>query len=145
MLASISPAKAREMAESGQARLVDIRETSEFSQEHVPGARLVPLSVARSYAVKDGDAPKKPVIYLYPEEETDVKVKLDYKGDLTCTYPKYENGWEVTALPDGTLKDKDGMEYNYLYWEGQLTADWDRSKGFCVKGEDTERFLEYFN
>ena len=64
MLASISPAKARELAESGQARLVDIRETSEFAKEHVAGSRLVPLSVARSYAVKDEDAPKKPVIYF---------------------------------------------------------------------------------
>ena len=87
-----------------------------------------------------GDA--KPVIYLYPEEKTDVKVSLDYKGDLTCTYPKYENGWEVTAMPDGTLKDKDGVEYNYLYWEGISGAQYDFSKGFCVKGEDTAKFLE---
>ena len=87
-------------------------------------------------------AEAKPVIYLYPEEETNVKVTLDYKGDLTCTYPKYENGWEVTALPDGTLKDKNGMEYNYLYWEGVSGAQYDFSQGFCVKGEDTAKFLE---
>ena len=29
----------------------------------------------------------KPVIYLYPEEDTEVTVKLDYNGLLTCTYP----------------------------------------------------------
>ena len=28
---------------------------------------------------------EKPVIYLYPEEETDVTVKLAYSGTLTCT------------------------------------------------------------
>ena len=33
----------------------------------------------------------KPVIYLYPQEETDVTVQLDYDGVLTCTYPTYEN------------------------------------------------------
>mgnify|MGYP004467983843 CR=1 FL=1 len=27
----------------------------------------------------------KPVIYLYPESKTDVTVKLDYAGELTCT------------------------------------------------------------
>lgn len=28
---------------------------------------------------------KKPVIYLYPTSEQSVSVKLDYKGELTCT------------------------------------------------------------
>ena len=64
MLPLISPSKAKEMVESGRARLVDIRESSEYAQEHVPGSRLVPLSVASSYAVKDADAPEKPVVYF---------------------------------------------------------------------------------
>lgn len=84
----------------------------------------------------------KPVIYLYPEEETDVFVKLNLDGDLTCTYPVYNNGWSVTAAPDGTLTDANGQQYNYLYWEGETNAQWDMSKGFCVKGEDTAEFLE---
>lgn len=91
-----------------------------------------------------GDIPivYKPVIYLYPIEETDVSVLLDCDGRLTCTYPKYQNGWNVTARPDGTLIDKDGQTYNYLYWEGELNARYDFSKGFCVKGEYTAEFLE---
>ena len=48
----------------------------------------------------------KPVIYLYPEEETDVSVTLAYDGTLTCTYPNYKTGWHVSAKPDGTLTDK---------------------------------------
>ena len=84
----------------------------------------------------------KPVIYLYPEEETEVSVKLDYEGELTCTYPAYEDGWRVTAAPDGTLRDAAGQTYNYLYWEGVSYAPYDFSKGFCVKGEDTAAFLE---
>ena len=85
----------------------------------------------------------KPVIYLYPEEETEVAVKLDYNGLLTCTYPVYNDGWRVTASPDGTLTDKNGMQYNYLYWEGETLTQYDFSKGFCVKGESTAEFLEY--
>jgi len=84
----------------------------------------------------------KPVIYLYPEEETEVTVTLDFDGALTCTYPEYNNGWRVTASPDGTLRDESGTEYNYLYWEGVSDIDFDFSKGFCVKGEDTATFLE---
>ena len=33
-------------------------------------------------------------------------------------------------------------EYNYLYWEGDIYANYDLSKGFCVKGEDTAKFLQ---
>lgn len=85
---------------------------------------------------------RKPVIYLYPEAETEVSVELSLNGELTCTYPAYNDGWQVTASPDGTLKDKNGKIYNYLYWEGESDAEYDFSKGFCVKGEDTAEFLE---
>ena len=42
---------------------------------------------------------EKPVIYLYPEQETDVRVTLDLAGELTCTYPAYGDGWSVRAAP----------------------------------------------
>lgn len=84
----------------------------------------------------------KPVIYLYPQKATDVSVKLDLEGKLTCTYPQYNGGWSVNAYPNGTLTDETGMTYNYLYWEGETNAEYDFSKGFCVKGEDTAQFLE---
>ncbi len=84
----------------------------------------------------------KPVIYLYPEQETEVSVKVELNdGALTCTYPDYRDGWNVTAYPDGTLIDADGEEYYCLYWEGIGKADWDMSKGFVVKREDTADFL----
>lgn len=86
---------------------------------------------------------EKPVICLYPEETTDVQVQLNLHGDLTCTYPSYENGWQVTAQPDGTLTNHaDGREYSYLYWEGVTDTVWDMSEGFVVKGEDTAEFLQ---
>ena len=84
----------------------------------------------------------KPVIYLYPETETDVSVKLLLDGKLICTYPAYNTGWKVTAAPDGTLTDAKGQTYTYLYWEGETNAQWDMTEGFCVKGEDTAAFLE---
>lgn len=92
--------------------------------------------------IEQTEAPLKPVIYLYPQEETRVTVCLDYCGELTCTYPKYDGGWTVTAQPDGTLKDSQGKEYNYLYWEGEGQKTSDFSTGFCVKGEETAAFLE---
>lgn len=85
----------------------------------------------------------KPVIYLYPTETTDVTVKIRPDGELTCTYPDYRGGWNVTAHPDGTLIDKaDGREYYCLYWEGESSAEWDMSRGTVVRGADTADFLE---
>lgn len=84
----------------------------------------------------------KPVIYLYPEEKTEVSVELNYDGQLTCTYPAYEDGWQVVAAPDGTLTDRQGKTYNYLYWEGIDHVEYDFSQGFCVAGKDTAAFLE---
>ena len=85
---------------------------------------------------------EKPVIYLYPEAETDVTVQLDYVGDLTCTYPAYDGAWRVAAAPDGTLTDERGQTYRYLYWEGTDNVQYDFSEGFCVPGEETAAFLE---
>lgn len=86
--------------------------------------------------------PEKPVLYLYPEEETEVTVKLDYNGTLTSTYPAYGDGWTVTAQPDGTLTDEKGREYYCLFWEGESDAAYDFSTGYCVTGKDTAVFLE---
>ncbi len=83
----------------------------------------------------------KPVIYLYPEEKTEVSVKLYYDGGLTATWPAYEDGWNVTACPDGTLFDAQGNEYSYLFWEGVSDTTYDFTEGFCVAGEDTAAFL----
>ena len=113
-------------------------------------ALLLALACAGSLAAcqeKQEDVPEeqydaKPVVYLYPEEETQVTVQLDYAGELTCTYPAYQDGWTVTASPEGTLTDADGQTYNYLYWEGQDQVEYDFSQGFCVAGEDTASFLE---
>ena len=99
------------------------------------------VSIEESTFVPDPSVAYKPVIYLYPETETEVSVSLDLDGALLISEPLYRDGWTVTASPDGTLTDKDGRQYGYLFWEAKLNADYDMSKGFCVKGGDTEAFL----
>ena len=86
---------------------------------------------------------KKPIIYLYPEETTEVVVKLGKKENITCSYPEYDNGWNVIAYPDGTLFDKNtGRKLYSLYWEGLNSNLTISDEGFVVKGEDTISFLE---
>lgn len=87
----------------------------------------------------------KPIIYIYPKEETEVTVELGKTENLTCTYPIYENKWNIIAKPDGTLIDKEtGRTYYALYWEGVNSKKYNNkmAEGFIVKGEDTVVFLE---
>ena len=86
----------------------------------------------------------KPVIYLYPEQDTDVHVELELtESELSTTFPRYNNGWDVTASPDGSLINKaDGTHHRYLFWDStNCRTRFDFSQGFCVAGSDTESFL----
>lgn len=100
------------------------------------------LTLAEAEKIINGNIKyEKPVIYLYPTKETEVKVSLKLNGILTCTYPEYKNGWDVIALPNGTIYDKKGHEYYCLYWEGLVNSTFDFTSGFCIKGSDTAAFL----
>ena len=88
-------------------------------------------------------APEKPIIYLYPERITELSIILGKPENITCSYPKYKNGWNVIANPDGTLIDVNtGRKLYSLYWEGIDNADINFKEGFIVKGNDTIEFLE---
>ena len=85
----------------------------------------------------------KPIIYIYPEKEQVVNVKLGKKENITCSYPKYEDGWKVVAKPNGDLVDcKTGRNLYALYWEGKGISKSNYKEGFIIKGEDTIKFLE---
>jgi len=85
----------------------------------------------------------KPVLYLYPKEETEVTVTFEHPDRLTTVYPAYNGAWNVTAKPDGTLTDKNGRTYYCLYWEEDSgTPFYNFTDGFCVRGEDSAAFLE---
>lgn len=85
----------------------------------------------------------KPIIYIYPEEEMDVEVKVSNPEKFTCTYPKYNGSWKVFAKPTGDLVDiNTGKKLYSLYWEGLNTVKPNYNEGFVVKGEDVSSFLE---
>ena len=83
----------------------------------------------------------KPIIYIYPEKEMEVNIKLGNSKFITTSYPKYNNVWKVLASPDGNLKINDRNYYG-LYWEGNNHIAKESNYGFVIKGEDTSKFLE---
>lgn len=86
----------------------------------------------------------KPVIYLYPEKTTDISVQLDINGHSPFYYPRYDNGWNVTANPDGSLILNE-ESYRYLFWEAHQDdhlASIPCQSGFVINGADATSFLE---
>ncbi len=103
MLQTIAPRKAYEMLQNGQIRLIDIRETSEYAENFIPQARLVPLSIARLYSVKDEDAPDKPVVFFCRSGRRTDKAADELKalaGDTQAWQMEGGlNGWMKEGLP----------------------------------------------
>ncbi|MCM8788136.1 MAG: hypothetical protein NC935_08865 [Candidatus Omnitrophica bacterium] len=98
----------------------------------------------KNHEANDDYVIMKPVIYLYPKQKQITEVKINYQGNITVSYPKYNNGWKVISYPDGKIFNLlDNKEYSYLFWEGNNTAEnYNLSYGFIVKGQDTANFLQ---
>jgi len=81
---------------------------------------------------------KKPAVYLYPLEKTNVTVAVELKGIITKSEPTYYKGWEVTADPSGLIDHK----YDYLFYEAQLEKLQVPEEGWVVQYEELE---DWFN
>jgi hypothetical protein len=105
------------------------------------------------------DIVRKPNIYLYPPETTDITVQLELGEGckLTRSDPAYGDGWRVTASPDGYLSDSrgyvvgeaggeevifDAPRYGYLFYEAEAPDAWQTERGWLVDvGEDLGDFF----
>jgi hypothetical protein len=89
----------------------------------------------------------KPVIYLYAKKSTDVQISVDFKGDLTFMYPRYDNGWQVNVSKQGIQNKTDQKYYPYLFWEGTTTdlgfvTTANGMEGYFIQTDSTISFLE---
>ena len=121
---------------------------SEFHYYLIPVSKGSVKTVVTGYNFKnddycDPDVAYKPVIYLYPERETDISVKLGATEKLLVSYPTYIDGWHVKAQPNGNLTDLDtGRGLYSLYYEAENTVSGMHDEGFVFEGKDTVAFLE---
>jgi len=88
----------------------------------------------------------KPAIYLYPITKRKISITHDFKGKIMNTYPKYNNGWNVIAEPNGKLLNiSNNREFNYLFWDGFYSfpsKHFEYKTGFYVKKDDLIDFLQ---
>jgi len=102
---------------------------------------------------------RKPNLYLYPPQTTEVSVRLEFGESCALTYsdPHYGDGWNVTVEPDGSLSDSrgylvgevDGEEvifdaprYGYLFYEADVPVEWQHEWGWLVESADLHGFFE---
>ncbi len=83
----------------------------------------------------------KPIVYIYPEEETEVEVKLGNPEKITVDYPNYNDGWKVVAQPDGKLS-MNSKDYYALYYEAKYDNFAQANDGFVVARDEVEEFLD---
>lgn len=81
---------------------------------------------------------KKPAVYLYPEKNMNVTVKLKINGRLLDTEPLYSRGWNVNVTPDGLIDNK----YDYLFYEAYLNKIELPDKGWVVAYTELEKWFD---
>ena len=85
----------------------------------------------------------KPLIYIYPEEDMDLTIKLSNENSLLHNYPAYNKEWKVRVSKDSNIYDYNtNRNYYGLYWEAKDNTVNDMKTGFVVSGKDTVKFLE---
>lgn len=100
-------------------------------------------SIPRNNPDCDPNVVYKPIIYIYPEEEMNVSIKLLNSENISVSYPKYDNGWDVIVDKNGNIyHPKTNRNYYGLYWEGNKYITNMTDEGYVVKGEETYKFLE---
>ncbi len=83
----------------------------------------------------------KPAIYLYPEKETNITLKVKPQGRITVSIPEHgQDGWNVAAYPSGRI-EVEGKEYSYLYYETELNNIKIPESGWIVESTNLEYFF----
>jgi hypothetical protein len=85
----------------------------------------------------------KPNVYLYPPRPTVVNVSIAHPERLTADDPTYgDDGWSVTAFPDGRLRTSEGSR-DFLFYERSIEVDrFQHEEGFCVPGRQAVAAME---
>lgn len=128
-----TPEYARQIAEDGISYSVD--------QKYAIDGDLV--LVYEKVCKIDNPEPmpvKKPAVYLYPMETTNIKVNIEVNGKLTYTEPLYGNGWNVSVTPNGLIDGK----YDYLFYEADLKKIELPDEGWIVEYNKLENWFDEY-
>ena len=82
----------------------------------------------------------KPNIYLYPNKETELDVKIIFPtgGEIVESIPKYEFGWHFNVEKSGLIDRK----YRFLYYESKTLDLYQYESGWVVSQNNLEKFFK---
>lgn len=83
---------------------------------------------------------RKPNLYIYPTEELNLSVRIDFPngGEILESIPEYNNGWDVSVKPNGIINDT----YEYLFYECKVPDLTQKIYGWLISREDLKQFFE---
>jgi len=81
----------------------------------------------------------KPNIYIYPTEQIDLCVKLNFPlgGGIVTSIPEYGTGWNINVDTSGLINNS----YSYLFYESTQPDIWQRNDGWIIQTEKLESFF----
>jgi hypothetical protein len=106
-----------------------------FKSQHVVTIDFFPRYQQDGFSIPT----EKPVIYVYSDESTNVKIGVDQIGEMTFTYPKLDSTWNFTAGKDGSLIMKNGTTHPYLFWEADRDLGGFQRNQYVIPGEIIEK------
>lgn len=100
MVVNVTPQRAWELISKGEVEVVDVREPAEWEQGHVPGARLLPLSVLRANPQKN--LPASGVLFVCAggvRSQTAARVAFDHGVTNVYSVIGGTTSWVKAGLP----------------------------------------------
>ena len=91
-------------------------------------------------APPDSSTQRKPNIYIYPEEDAELTIKIDFPngGRVTVSDPDYNQGWDISVSSAGVIDDK----YTFLFYECKTPNLCQYDEGWVVDREALSSFFE---
>ncbi|MFH1465027.1 MAG: hypothetical protein ABIO70_11640 [Pseudomonadota bacterium] len=123
--------------------------------EYLVGAMVGGCSASAGVSITQGEvtdldldlvemeAVRAPYLYLYPKEPTATAILLpDHRRVIESEPPYPRGGWDLLALPGGTVLTPGGPRH-YLYYELALDrAALQLERGWCVRGAQAQASVE---
>lgn len=102
----------------------------------------------KEYVPNDGDNEiecdtcnmvRKPNIYIYPGENTQLTVKLTFPmgGEIVTSIPEYGTGWNISVDQNGLIDNT----YSYLFYESIQPNIWQKDEGWIIEKMELETFF----
>lgn len=81
----------------------------------------------------------KPNIYIYPEENIQLTVKLDFPlgGKIITSVPLYGAGWNISVDTTGLIDNN----FTYLFYESTQPDIWQQNAGWIINRANLEVFF----